>query len=117
MNDEKNDNRPIAESTETSTSEPMKSHPIATGIGAAGGGIAGAAIGKAVAGRLGATVGGVAGAIAGSMAGEALAEFAEETNENLGLGLGADTREVELPQHYSWEELQALSKPQREPHS
>lgn len=109
-----NDEKPMSEQqpAQSGSTEPSKSHPIATGLGAAGGGITGAAIGKSVAGRLGAVVGGVAGAIAGSIAGEALADFAEEANESLGLGLGADTKEVELPRHYSWEELQALSKPQ-----
>lgn len=97
-----------------STSEPSKSHLIATGLGAAGGGITGAAIGKSVAGRLGAAVGGVAGALVGSIAGEALAELTEEAEKSLELGLGADNKEVELPRHYSWEELQALSKPQGE---
>ena len=110
-----NDEKPMTEQQTVqsgSISEPSKSHTIATGLGAASGGIAGAAIGKSVAGRLGAVVGGVAGALVGSVAGEALADFAEEANESLGLGLGADTKEVELPRHYSWEELQALSKPQ-----
>ena len=101
-----NDEKPMNEQ------QPSQSHPIATRLGAAGGGIAGAAIGKSVAGQLGAAVGGVVGAIAGSIAGEALIDFAEEANESLGLGLGADHKAVELPQHYSWEELQALSKPQ-----
>jgi uncharacterized protein YcfJ len=99
-------------------------HPIATGVGAAGGGVAGAAMGKAIAGKVGAAVGGVAGAIAGGMAGSAIAtrgqspiaEFTEEVLQeikpSLSLGLGADTKEPELPSHYAWEELQALSKPQ-----
>ncbi|MBD2238054.1 hypothetical protein H6G35_15720 [Aulosira sp. FACHB-113] len=30
----------------------------------------------------------------------------------VGLGLGADDKPIALPRHYSWEELQALSKPQ-----
>lgn len=89
---------------------------IATGVGAAGGGVAGAAIGKAIAGKVGAAVGSVAGAIAGGMAGGAIAEFTEEvlreTKPSLSLGLGADSKEPELPTHYAWEELQALSKPQ-----
>jgi uncharacterized membrane protein len=92
------------------------SHIIAKGVGAAGGSVAGAAIGSSIGGKVGATVGGIAGAIAGSMAGEAIAEFTEEliqeTSPSLRLGLGADTKEIELPAHYSWEELQALSKPQ-----
>ena len=103
MNDEKSDD---------STLEPNKPHIIATGLGAAGGGIVGATIGKSVAGKFGAVVGGVAGAIAGSVAGDVLSDFAEDANESLGLGLGANDKEVELPAHYSWEELQALSKPQ-----
>ncbi len=89
-------------------------HPVAAGVGAASGGITGAVIGKSVAGRGGAVVGGVVGAIAGKMAGEKLADLAGETRETLGLGVGADDKEVELPSHYSWEELQALSKPQVE---
>jgi len=91
------------------------SHPIATSLGAAGGGVAGAAIGGSVGGRVGATLGAVAGAIAGSIAGNVLAEMAEEVaeevNETIGLDLGADKKEIELPRHYSWDELRALSKP------
>ncbi|MBD2168993.1 hypothetical protein H6G04_31970 [Calothrix membranacea FACHB-236] len=95
---------------------PSNNHPIATGLGAAGGGIAGAAIGRSIGGKVGAAIGGVAGAIAGSVAANELAEYAEEFIEELqptvGLGLGADHKPIELPRHYSWEELQALSKPQ-----
>jgi outer membrane lipoprotein SlyB len=80
-------------------------------VGAAGGAIAGAALGRSVAGRLGAVVGGIAGAIAGSKAASPITNFAKEANDTLGLEIGAD-REVEVPPHYSWEELQALSKPQ-----
>ena len=111
MNDEKPMNEQQPAQTD-SNSEPSKSHAIATGLGAAGGGITGAAIGKSVAGGLGAAVGGVAGAIVGSIAGEALAGLVEEADKTLDLGLGADKKDVELPRHYSWEELQALSKPQ-----
>ncbi|MBC1329678.1 hypothetical protein GNE06_26985, partial [Trichormus variabilis 9RC] len=39
-------------------------------------------------------------------------EFIEELQPTVGLGLGADHKPIELPSHYSWEELQALSKPQ-----
>ena len=91
-------------------------HPIAKGVGAVGGGVAGAAIGNSVAGKVGATIGGIAGAIAGNMAGDAIAEFTkellQETSPSLSLGLGADAKAIELPAHYSWEELQALSRPQ-----
>ena len=81
-------------------------------VGAAGGAIAGAALGKSVAGRFGAVVGGIAGAIAGGKAAGSITSFAKEANETLGLEIGADQNDVELPPHYSWEELQALSKPQ-----
>jgi outer membrane lipoprotein SlyB len=97
---------------------PSSSHPMATGLGAIGGSVAGAAIGDSVGGRVGATLGAVAGAIAGSIAGNALAEIAEEVaqevNETIGLDLGADKKEIELPRHYSWDELRALSKPRFE---
>ena len=88
------------------------SHPIATGLGAVGGGVAGAAIGKAMGGRVGAAIGTVTGAIAGGMMGNALVELTENANQTFGLGLGADTKPIELPRHYSWDELRALSKPQ-----
>jgi len=98
--------------------ESSTAHPIATGAGAAGGGIAGAAIGKSIGGNLGAATGGIAGAIAGGIAGNAIAnlteELIQETSPSLNLGLGADTKEIELPAHYSWEQLQALSRPQLE---
>src|SRR5919202_948415 len=94
--------------------ENSDSHPIATGLGAVGGGAAGAAIGNSVAGKLGATIGSVAGAIAGGIVGNKVAGLAQEAIEEIqpSLGLGADTKPVELPRHYSWEELQALSQPQ-----
>jgi outer membrane lipoprotein SlyB len=105
-----------------SQSQPDKDHidiqnnPLATGLGAAGGGVTGAAVGKSLGGKVGATVGGVAGAIAGGLAGNKLAELGEEVFEEINptysLGLGANNKPVELPRHYSWEELQALSKSQ-----
>ncbi len=89
-------------------------HPIATGLGAVGGGAAGAAIGDSVGGKLGAAVGSVAGAIAGGILGNKVAGIAEEALQELqpSLGVGANNKPIELPRHYSWEELQALSKPQ-----
>lgn len=100
--------------SETQTSHP---HPIATGLGAAGGSVAGAAVGRSIiGGNVGAAIGGVAGAIAGGIAGNTVAQFAEEAIDEiqptLGLGLGANDKPIELPRHYTWEELQALSKPQ-----
>jgi hypothetical protein len=62
------------------TGEPG-SHPVATGVGAAGGGAAGAVAGAAIGGPLGALVGGAAGAIAGGAAGHAAAEAVDPTEE------------------------------------
>ncbi|MHC0061356.1 hypothetical protein ACWATR_00295 [Nostoc sp. UIC 10890] len=111
----------IGEEHSTSNQEnenqtPPNTHPIATGLGAAGGGIAGAALGRSMGGKIGAAIGGVAGAIAGGVAANKLVgyteQFIEELQPTVGLGLGADHKPIELPSHYSWEELQALSKPQ-----
>ncbi|MGI8502268.1 MAG: hypothetical protein ACR2LR_14190 [Hassallia sp.] len=97
-------------------SDATDSHPIATSLGVVGGGVAGAALGRSIAGKVGAAIGGVAGAIAGGVAGNQLAgyteEFLEELQPTIGLGLGADHKPIELPLHYTWEQLQALSKPQ-----
>ncbi len=60
------------------TGEPG-SHPVGTGIGAAGAGAAGAAIGGAVGGPVGAGVGAVVGAIAGGYAGHAAGEAIDPT--------------------------------------
>jgi len=54
---------------------PWESHPLGTGVGAAGGAIAGAALG-AVGGPAGALVGGLLGAVAGVFAGRGVAELA-----------------------------------------
>ncbi|MEH2120699.1 hypothetical protein [Nostoc sp.] len=97
-------------------SDATDSHPIVTSLGAVGGGVAGAALGRSIAGKLGAAIGGVAGAIAGGVAGNQLVAYTEEFIEELqpitGLRLGADHKPIELPTHYTWEELQALSKSQ-----
>jgi phage tail tape-measure protein len=97
-----------------SRKESANSHPLATGLGAVGGGATGAAIGDSVGGKVGAVVGSVAGAIAGGILGNKVAGIAQEAIEEIQptLGLGADTKPIELPRHYSWEELQAVSKPQ-----
>ncbi|MEH2381423.1 MAG: hypothetical protein V7K27_21460 [Nostoc sp.] len=91
-------------------------HPLATNLGAVGGGVAGAALGRSIGGKMGAAIGVVAGAITGSVAAKKLVEYAgefiEELQPTIGLGLGANHKPIELPRHYSWEELQALSKPQ-----
>ncbi|RCJ18426.1 hypothetical protein [Nostoc sp. ATCC 53789] len=99
-------------------SEQIDSDPLATGLGVVGGGFAGAALGRSIGGKMGAAIGGLAGAITGGLAANKLAEYVEEFTEELeptvGLGLGANHKPIELPSHYSWEELQALSKPQGE---
>ena len=111
MNDAKQPNE-----NDTQQSETSDSHPIATGLGAVGGSVAGAAIGGSVGGKFGAAIGSIAGAIAGGIAGSAVADIASEAiaqiQPAIGLGLGADAKPVELPKHYTWEELKALSKPQ-----
>lgn len=91
-------------------------HPLATSLGAVGGGLAGAALGRAIGGKVGAAIGGIAGTITGGVAANKLAgyagEFIEELQPTITLGLGANDKPIELPPHYSWKELQALSKPQ-----
>src|SRR5687767_4545104 len=57
------------------------SHPVGTGVGAAGAGAAGAAIGAA-AGPVGAVVGAVVGSVAGGLAGKAVAESIDPTAED-----------------------------------
>lgn len=112
-----NNTRPSVESQNEegkSRKESVTSHPLATGLGAVGGGAAGAAIGDSVGGKVGAALGSVAGAIAGGILGSKVADIAQEAIAELqpSLGIGANNKPIELPSHYSWEELQALSKPQ-----
>lgn len=63
------------------TGEPG-SHPIGTGVGAAGGGLTGAAIGATVGGPLGAAVGAVVGGVAGAYSGRGVAEAVNPTVED-----------------------------------
>jgi hypothetical protein len=62
------------------TQEPG-SHPVGTGVGAAGGAAAGAVIGAGVAGPIGAVVGGAIGAVAGGATGHAAGEAVNPTVE------------------------------------
>ncbi|MDQ6892469.1 MAG: hypothetical protein M3167_07290 [Acidobacteriota bacterium] len=62
------------------TGEPG-SHPVATGVGAAGAAAAGAAVGGVVGGPVGAVVGGAVGALAGGAAGHAAGEAIDPTLE------------------------------------
>lgn len=63
------------------TGEPG-SHPVGTGIGAAGAGAVGTAIGAAVGGPVGAVVGSVIGSVAGGLAGKSVAEKIDPTVED-----------------------------------
>ncbi|MER3432020.1 MAG: hypothetical protein C4288_00960 [Leptolyngbya sp. ERB_1_1] len=108
MND--NDNQQTSESQSSNDA-----HPLATGLGAMSGGVIGAALGRSIDKTIGTAVGGVVGAIAGGMAANAVTEMTETVIDQVqpsGLGFGADNQPVELPRHYTWDELQALSKPQ-----
>src|SRR6478735_5983071 len=58
------------------------SHPVGTGIGAAGAGAAATAIGAVVGGPVGAAVGAVVGAVAGGLAGKGVAEQIDPTVED-----------------------------------
>ncbi len=58
------------------------SHPVGTGVGAAGGAAAGAAVGAVAGGPIGAAIGGVVGAVAGGAAGHVTAEAIDPTLEN-----------------------------------
>jgi len=58
------------------------SHPVGTGIGAAGAGAVGAAIGGVVGGPIGAVVGSVIGSVAGGLMGKGAAEAVNPTEED-----------------------------------
>jgi hypothetical protein len=58
------------------------SHPVGTGMGAAGGAATGAAVGAAVGGPVGALVGAAIGGIAGGFAGKGIAEAVNPTEED-----------------------------------
>jgi phage tail tape-measure protein len=107
-----------ARKPDATMSEPTGHPPSAKTIGAVGGGVAGAAIGHSlIGGKLGTAIGVVLGAIAGGVTADTLAEsidrVTDEIEPTMGLKLGANDAPVNLPAHYTWTELQALSKPQR----
>jgi len=82
MSTSKNDpNRATSTNPDPITGEPG-SHPIGTGLGAAGAGAAAGAAGGAVAGPVGAAVGAVIGAVAGGLAGKGVAESIDPTAED-----------------------------------
>jgi Protein of unknown function (DUF2934) len=59
------------------------SHPIATGVGATGGGLTGAAVGMAVGGPVGGMVGALLGTIAGAFGGSVVGEAVDPTDLEL----------------------------------
>ncbi len=60
---------------------PSSTHPLGTGIGAAGGAVAGAVLGSAMGGPAGAVVGGAVGAATGALTGRSVAEAVDPTAE------------------------------------
>ena len=80
--DKNYDPKPKADSNLNPITGAMGSHPLGTGVGAAGGAVAGAAIGTAVAGLVGAAVGGAIGAATGVLAGQSAAEMVNPTVED-----------------------------------
>ena len=90
-----------------------KHNALETGIGAVGGGVAGAAIGsKLIGGKTGAVVGAIAGAVVGGAVGDVVGEDLEQLEQKAMEIFGEAQGENEILAHYSWSELQALSKPQ-----
>lgn len=87
------------------------SHPVGTGIGAAGGGAAGAAIG-AIGGPIGAVAGAAIGAVAGGLMGKGAAEAIDPTVEDeywqknyasRPYASGAQYMEYQPAYRYGWE--------------
>ena len=81
-------------------------------IGAVSGGVVGAVVGSAIGGKSAGVMGAVVGAIAGDLLGDATADDLIALEQRAAEVLGEAPEEDELPAHYSWEQLQALSKPQ-----
>ncbi len=112
MNEE-NKNKERQEQKIQEVAQKQQHHSLETGIGAVGGGVAGAAIGsKLIGGKTGAVVGAIAGAVVGGAVGEVVGEDLEQLEQKAMEVLGEAQGENEILAHYSWDELQALSKPQ-----
>ncbi len=90
----------------------QSSHTLETGIGAVSGGVVGGVIGSAIAGRKGGVVGAIAGAVTVGVLADANSDELKALEQQAAELLGEAPSEKELPAHYSWEQLQALSKPQ-----
>ncbi len=112
MNEE-NKNKERQEQKIQEVAQKPKHNAIETGIGAVGGGVAGAAIGsKLIGGKTGAVVGAIAGAVVGGAVGDVMGEDLEQLEQKTMEVLGEAQGENEILAHYSWSELQRLSKPQ-----
>ena len=81
-------------------------------IGAVSGGVVGAVVGSTIGGKGAGMMGALVGAVAGGLLGDAAADDLIELEQRAAEVLGEAPTEEELPPHYSWEQLQALSKPQ-----
>jgi len=81
MNNPESSSRDTDSNRDPITGEPG-SHPVGTGLGAAGGGTTGAAIGMVTGGPIGAVVGAAIGAVAGGLAGKGVAEAIDPTAED-----------------------------------
>jgi outer membrane lipoprotein SlyB len=100
-------NPPQPEQSEVSN----RHSPKGAAIGATGGGVAGAAVGRMVGGKTGAVIGAASGAVAGGIIGDAVADDVKQLETQAMEALGIAPYEDEVPAHYSWDELQELSKP------
>ncbi len=79
MSDPIDSTKPGADSNPDPLTGEPGSHPVGTGIGAAGVGATATAIGGAVGGPIGAVVGAAVGAVAGGLAGKGVAESIDPT--------------------------------------
>ncbi|WP_319422616.1 glycine zipper 2TM domain-containing protein [Pleurocapsa sp. FMAR1] len=112
MNEE-NKNKERQEQKIPEVTQKSKHNALETGIGAVGGGVAGAAIGsKLIGGKTGAVVGAIAGAVVGGAMSDVVGEDLEQLEQKAMEVLGEAQGENEILAHYSWEQLQALSRPQ-----
>ena len=102
MNNPESSSRDKDTNPDAITGEPG-SHPVGTGIGAAGGGTTGAAIGMVAGGAVGAVVGAAIGAVAGGLAGKDVAEAVDPTAEDA-YWRGAHARESYYDKDYTYDD-------------
>jgi uncharacterized protein (TIGR02271 family) len=76
------DNEKLRDEEDRDRTHEKEGHPVATGVGAIGGGAAGAAIGTAMGGPVGTVVGAVIGAVAGGAGGYAVGEAIDPAAED-----------------------------------